>query len=137
MSTHLSKAGVWSWAARRFPSTSAWTASAMPMSFSMLSEMLCSEPWVQGISVAISRQAIVRWQDADSVELLRMIFEMVRRRGLPGRQLRHHGDRRGAEAGSLQRPDSSANLSEILEVSVTDVSLKATTHEGLGTSGPW
>jgi 2-C-methyl-D-erythritol 2,4-cyclodiphosphate synthase len=75
-----------------------------------------------------------RWQDADSVELLRMIFEMVRREGY---RVVNCDITVIAEAPKLA-PFSEQirqRICELLEIPVSDVSLKATTHEGLGTLG--
>ena len=75
-----------------------------------------------------------RWQDADSVELLRMIFAMVRQRGY---RVINCDITVIAEAPKLA-PFSDQirqRLGQILEIEVADVSLKATTHEGLGTLG--
>lgn len=76
----------------------------------------------------------LRWQDADSVELLRMIFDMVRTAGY---RVVNCDITVIAEAPKLA-PFSDPmrqRICEILEVPMTDVSLKATTHEGLGTLG--
>ena len=76
----------------------------------------------------------VRWQDADSVELLRMIFDMVRREGY---RVVNCDITVIAEAPKLS-PFSDqirSRICKILEIPVSDVSLKATTHEGLGTLG--
>ena len=75
-----------------------------------------------------------RWQDADSVELLRMIFAMVAREGY---RVVNCDITVIAEAPKLA-PFSEAireRIGQILELPVSDVSLKATTHEGLGTLG--
>ena len=75
-----------------------------------------------------------RWQDADSVELLRMIFAMVAREGY---RVVNCDITVIAEAPKLA-PFSEAireRICQILEIPISDVSLKATTHEGLGTLG--
>lgn len=75
-----------------------------------------------------------RWQDADSVELLRMIFTMVREQGY---RVVNCDITVIAEAPKLT-PFSDQirqRIGQILEMAVADVSLKATTHEGLGTLG--
>lgn len=75
-----------------------------------------------------------RWQDADSVELLRMIFAMVRREGY---RVINCDITVIAEAPKLA-PFSDQireRIGRLLETPVSDVSLKATTHEGLGTLG--
>jgi len=75
-----------------------------------------------------------RWRDADSVELLRLIFEMVRRDGY---RVVNCDITVIAEAPKLAPFADSIRqrIGQILETSVRDVSLKATTHEGLGTLG--
>lgn len=76
----------------------------------------------------------VRWQDADSVELLRMIFDMVRRDGY---RVINCDITVIAEAPKLAPFADSIRqrIGQILETPAADVGLKATTHEGLGTLG--
>lgn len=75
-----------------------------------------------------------RWQDADSVELLRTIFEMVRQEGY---RVVNCDITVIAEAPKLAPYSAQIRqrISQILETSAANVSLKATTHEGLGTLG--
>jgi 2-C-methyl-D-erythritol 2,4-cyclodiphosphate synthase len=75
-----------------------------------------------------------RWRDADSVELLRMIVDRVRDQGY---RVVNCDITVIAEVPKLA-PFSQAireRIGGILGIPVADVSLKATTHEGLGTLG--
>jgi 2-C-methyl-D-erythritol 2,4-cyclodiphosphate synthase len=74
------------------------------------------------------------WQDADSVELLRMIVTRVHERGY---RVVNCDITVIAEAPKLA-PFSEAireRIARVLDIPVVDVSLKATTHERLGTLG--
>ena len=75
-----------------------------------------------------------QWQDADSAELLRMIVEMAQREGY---RVVNCDITVIAEAPKLAPFSDSIRqrICRILDVPVADVSLKATTHEGLGTLG--
>ena len=76
----------------------------------------------------------VRWQDADSAELLGSIHEQVAARGY---RVVNCDLTVIAEAPKLTEYKDSIRerIAKILETSVENVSLKATTHEGLGTLG--
>lgn len=75
-----------------------------------------------------------RWQDADSVELLRRIFRMVRDESY---RVVNCDITVIAEAPKLApfREQIRQRIGQILQTPIADVSLKATTHEGLGTLG--
>ena len=75
-----------------------------------------------------------RWQDADSAELLRLVVEKVRQAGY---RVVNCDITVIAEAPKLAPYSAQIRqrISQILETSVANVSLKATTHEGLGTLG--
>jgi 2-C-methyl-D-erythritol 2,4-cyclodiphosphate synthase len=75
-----------------------------------------------------------RWQDADSAELLRMVLEKVRERGYT---IVNCDITVIAEAPKLApyRDQIRQRISRILDIPTADVSLKATTHERLGTLG--
>jgi 2-C-methyl-D-erythritol 2,4-cyclodiphosphate synthase len=75
-----------------------------------------------------------RWQDADSAELLRLVVEKVRQAGY---RVVNCDITVIAEAPKLAPYSAQIRqrISQILETSVVNVSLKATTHEGLGTLG--
>lgn len=76
----------------------------------------------------------VRWQDADSADLLRRIHSQVREQGY---RLVNCDLTVIAEAPKLTEYKVSIRerIAEILETSAANISLKATTHEGLGTLG--
>lgn len=75
-----------------------------------------------------------RWQDADSAELLRLVVEKVRQAGY---RVVNCDITVIAEAPKLAPYSTQIRqrIAQILETSVANVSLKATTHEGLGTLG--
>ena len=75
-----------------------------------------------------------RWQDADSAELLRMIVEKVREESY---SVVNCDITVIAETPKLApyREPIRQRISRILQTPVADVSVKATTHEGLGTLG--
>lgn len=76
----------------------------------------------------------VRWQDADSVELLRMIYDKVREESF---RVVNCDITVIAEEPKIApfRDSIRQRICQILEIPVADVGLKATTNEKLGTLG--